>query len=210
MNDRSRPMHPKRIAVLEMLEGESGDQVLFDGLDDAIVGIGRQFTSDPLVVYDEDAIIEVLMRDRQIEEPPDPDAQDPEEEARDFYGFNIQGTYAGPGTPLIVKRLPDWQAPGVDEGPIPPGVVVNLAENTPEDVSKHARLLADAIKDIERLPSGTINGWTDDGHFMLRFETSHVLVAVGNKDLAMASEELLRMLRVYAEIHACFDPGVVQ
>lgn len=67
--------------------------IFFDGLDDAIVGIASQYPSDPLVVYDERKIIDHFMDVEEMSE----------EEAWDWYGFNIADLYAGPGTPLILR-----------------------------------------------------------------------------------------------------------
>jgi len=78
----------------EILEELNPGALYMDGFDGAIVGYGQIATGEPLAVYDEDMIIEILVNEGLSEE-----------EALDHYGFNIQGAYVGPGTPIILKRL---------------------------------------------------------------------------------------------------------
>jgi hypothetical protein len=68
---------------------------LLNGLDDAIVGLARVHGSDPVVLYDPEIIIEILM-DREGLTLDD---------AVDFYGANIECAYFGPGTPAMLIRL---------------------------------------------------------------------------------------------------------
>lgn len=68
------------------------DTLKADGFDEAIVGIGRQFNKN-LVIYDEDKCIEILMeRDGMSEE-----------EAIEFFEFNVVGAYVGEYTPIYVR-----------------------------------------------------------------------------------------------------------
>lgn len=85
----------KRAWVEEWLNELNPEAIYFDGLEDAIVGYAQQFSGDPLVVYSFDQIIKILTSEDMTEE-----------EARDHFGFNIQGTWAGPGTPLILYSIP--------------------------------------------------------------------------------------------------------
>jgi hypothetical protein len=54
--------------------------VVFEDLDDALVGVGVGQDGVPKSVYDQDKIIEILMRDMT------------EEEAWEYFSFNIEGT----------------------------------------------------------------------------------------------------------------------
>jgi hypothetical protein len=91
----------KKAAVLEILgdivgpDVESAGIIQFDGLEDAIIGVARQQYKDPLIVYDERAIIDHFMDAEEMTE----------EEAWDWYGFNVQCLWAGEGTPLILRRV---------------------------------------------------------------------------------------------------------
>lgn len=82
--------------------------LLMDGLDEAFVGLATRFepiayldedglerirggTHRTFAVYDYDRIIASLMADGMDED-----------EAEEFYGFNIEGSYAGETTPAIM------------------------------------------------------------------------------------------------------------
>lgn len=68
------------------------DTLKADGFDEAVIGIGRQFNKN-LVIYDEDKCIEILMeRDGMSEE-----------EAIEFFEFNVVGAYVGEYTPIYVR-----------------------------------------------------------------------------------------------------------
>lgn len=78
----------------EMLEEVNPEALFMDGLDDAIIGVTvGQPGMEALVVYDEDLILAEVEKQGASRE-----------EAEDYYGFNIQGAYVGPHTPIIIKR----------------------------------------------------------------------------------------------------------
>ena len=79
----------------EYLSEENPEAIVFDGFDKAIIGVAKQHTRPPLVVYDPEKIIECLM-DQGIESYDD---------AVDYYEFNIACLWAGEGTPLLLDRL---------------------------------------------------------------------------------------------------------
>jgi len=78
----------------ELLDDEA---IIFDGLDDAVVGVGIQHTNKAVLVYDRDKIVECLMRDGMDFE-----------EADEYCGFNIDCLWAGEGTPIILHRPEAW------------------------------------------------------------------------------------------------------
>ena len=68
------------------------ETLVADGFDEAIIGIGRQFNKQ-LVIYDEDKCIQILMeRDGMTDE-----------EAEEFFEFNVVGAYVGEYTPIYVR-----------------------------------------------------------------------------------------------------------
>lgn len=68
--------------------------MLADGFEEAIVGIGQQFTRQ-FVVYDRSKCIEILMyRDGMTEE-----------EAEEYFEFNVVGAWVGEGTPVFVRQM---------------------------------------------------------------------------------------------------------
>jgi hypothetical protein len=68
--------------------------IKFDGLDSALIGYGSQWSKNQLAVYSETKIIEALI-DQGMDY----------EEARDWYGHNIECLWCGEETPLIVRDL---------------------------------------------------------------------------------------------------------
>lgn len=63
-----------------------------DGFDEAVVGVGEQ-AGNPLVIYDYNKCIDILKRDM------------PEEDAVEFFEFNIACAYVGDQTPIILKTI---------------------------------------------------------------------------------------------------------
>jgi len=62
-----------------------------DGFDDAMIGHGVSFEGE-CVVYDYDKVIEILMKDMT------------QEEAEEYFSFNIAGAYVGKNMPVFVKK----------------------------------------------------------------------------------------------------------
>ena len=82
----------KRDAVIELVD-LSGQNALFDeGYDDAIIGVELDY--EPRVVYDQNKIIDILMADGMTDE-----------EAQEFFDFNIAGSYVGKQTPIYVQKV---------------------------------------------------------------------------------------------------------
>lgn len=78
--------------VLEALNEENPDAIFFDGLDDCILGIGAAQYQPPVVVYSTQKIIDNLMGQGMSEE-----------EAEEYFSFNIMGAYLGEHTPIILR-----------------------------------------------------------------------------------------------------------
>ena len=85
----------RRDVVERGLEELNPEALFMDGLDDAIIGIGNQYSHPPVVVYDEGRIIACLTIDQGFSY----------EEAWEWYGFNIAGAWVGENTPIIVVGL---------------------------------------------------------------------------------------------------------
>ena len=68
-----------------------------DEHDDAIIGVGESFSRQPILVYSVESIVKKLMeRDGMTEE-----------EAIEFFEFNIIGSYNGEGMPIFVTPYDD-------------------------------------------------------------------------------------------------------
>ena len=68
--------------------------ILYDGLDEAIVGVVQRFGMEPVVVYDLEKVREVLARDGGTFE-----------EVEEHITFNILGLWAGDRTPAFLEKL---------------------------------------------------------------------------------------------------------
>jgi hypothetical protein len=63
-----------------------------DGFDDAIIGIAQRHGSEPLLAYSIPKCIKVLVeRDGMSEE-----------DAQEFFDFNVLGAWVGDGTPIYI------------------------------------------------------------------------------------------------------------
>lgn len=66
--------------------------------DEAIIGIGCQYSKDPVLVYDEEKMIEHLVWAEGWDF----------DEAYDFLCFNTFSAWMGEGTPIILKSISDF------------------------------------------------------------------------------------------------------
>lgn len=84
------PVSPELRAFVD----EYGDEevVIYHGYDDAVVGMGTQFTRGPVLIYDYEKIIAALVNEGMSED-----------EAVEYYDFNIEGSWVGERTPVIVN-----------------------------------------------------------------------------------------------------------
>ena len=64
--------------------------LLADGFEDALIGYGRQFNKE-MAVYDYAKCIKILAKDMT------------EEEAEEYFEFNVVGAYVGESTPVFVS-----------------------------------------------------------------------------------------------------------
>jgi hypothetical protein len=78
--------------IVEESLGEDENILLADGFEDAFIGIGRQFNT-PFAIYDREKCIDILMEDMS------------NEEAEEYFEFNVQGAYVGENTPVFVEML---------------------------------------------------------------------------------------------------------
>ena len=68
--------------------------MMADGFDEAILGMCIQFGSEPIVAYDFNKCVEIVMERDGMER----------EEAVDFINFNVVGAYVGLSTPVFIMR----------------------------------------------------------------------------------------------------------
>ncbi len=75
----------------EQLAEVNEDAVLFDGFENALVGIADRFGMESVALYDRDKMIEILMSQDDM----------PYEDAVEYLEFNVCGLWAGNSTPVI-------------------------------------------------------------------------------------------------------------
>jgi hypothetical protein len=82
--------------IREELSEEYGDLLFMSEVefDEAIIGVAERIGMEAVVAYDTDKIIEILSRDMT------------EEEAVEYFDFNIIGAYVGERTPIYIKKAP--------------------------------------------------------------------------------------------------------
>jgi hypothetical protein len=71
------------------------EMLLCDGLEDALVGVSYRCNQPPIAVYDIEKIIAIYM---------DRDGMS-EEEAREFFEFNVIGAWVGDRTPAFIAPM---------------------------------------------------------------------------------------------------------
>ena len=70
------------------------DETIYaNGFEEALIGVGRQFTRS-LAVYDYDKCVSILMSRDGMDE----------HDAIEFIEFNVVGTWVGENTPVFVAR----------------------------------------------------------------------------------------------------------
>lgn len=74
-----------------MDEGKGKPILVVDGFDAALLGYVEMFGKEPVALYDRDLCIKILM---------DRDGMD-EDEAEEFFSFNVIGAFVGPYTPAF-------------------------------------------------------------------------------------------------------------
>jgi len=77
--------------ILENCLHDDETVLLADGFEDAFVGIGRQF-GKPMAVYNKLKCIESLIKEGMSEE-----------EAEEYFSFNVEGAYVGENTPIFLE-----------------------------------------------------------------------------------------------------------
>jgi hypothetical protein len=104
MPDPQLKDQPKSLCEYFSQWEEFEETVWYDGdgeFDAAFVGFGWQGAAGPIVVYDQDKVLEIMVATREY------DGEDPMIDALDDFGVNVQGTYAGEHTPIFLTYVED-------------------------------------------------------------------------------------------------------
>jgi hypothetical protein len=88
-------MKTLRDSINEWVEENYPDYEILvaDGFDEAFLGVAVQFNT-PMAIYDRKKCIEILMRDMS------------EDEAYEYFEFNVIGAYVGENTPAFIELFP--------------------------------------------------------------------------------------------------------
>ena len=84
-------------SLLDKIAEQNPEAILFDDLNNAIVGTGRQWGNPLVAVYDSSKILHELEVVYEFSEV----------DAAEWFSFNIQQFNAGEHTPIIFDPLPD-------------------------------------------------------------------------------------------------------
>lgn len=76
--------------VRDHLADANPDALFCDGFDDALIGVAERFGMDPVALYDRDKYLAILIEGGASEE-----------EAEEFFSYNVIGAWAGEGTPVF-------------------------------------------------------------------------------------------------------------
>lgn len=87
-------MHPKRKKIVARLLELEADVVFADGFDDAIIGIAAQHTRNPVVVYDREECLKIIMRRDHINRAA----------AESRFCTDTECEYVGSQTPMFLDR----------------------------------------------------------------------------------------------------------
>lgn len=78
--------------VMATLEELNPEAIMYEGFDDALVGILARCGTEPLALYDRERCIQILINKGLTPE-----------DAEDYFCYNVEGCYAGPHTPFIAS-----------------------------------------------------------------------------------------------------------
>ena len=86
--------------IREVLTSENPDAIIYDGMDDALIGVYRGISDGQVGTYEEEAIA-VYSYVKYIEIYIKRDGMS-EEEAVEFFDYNVDGVYIGKFQPIVI------------------------------------------------------------------------------------------------------------
>jgi hypothetical protein len=76
--------------IRDTLSEGNPDAIVWDGFDEALIGIGERCGLGPVAIYDHEAMVEILMEDMTVDD------------AHEYLQYNVIGAYVGEYTPIVV------------------------------------------------------------------------------------------------------------
>ena len=83
-----------KIDTVDIIKEYNSDALLADGFNDAIIGMCHQFDRPPVVAYDFEKVIFILMKDKMSRE-----------EAIEFWEYNMVGAGMGDNNCVYIEKL---------------------------------------------------------------------------------------------------------
>jgi hypothetical protein len=95
--------------ILEKIAEINPEALTIDGFDDAIVGIGERINLGPVVIYDEEKMIEIIMNDMDVSVDELEEGETIEDKkysmSLEHFEFNIKGAWVGKFTPIFMRKI---------------------------------------------------------------------------------------------------------
>jgi hypothetical protein len=82
----------KPAEIISILEECNPEAIMYDGLDDALVGMISRAGTEPLALYDRSKLVDLLISHGLSNE-----------QAENYICYNIEGCWAGPHTPFLAS-----------------------------------------------------------------------------------------------------------
>ncbi len=102
--------------VKEWISEFNEEALLADGFEEAIIGVCERAGSPPVVAYNRDLCIDILLSDgieealneyEDVEAIPEERYQELCEDAIEYFEYNVLGSYVGEHTPVFLTVLPE-------------------------------------------------------------------------------------------------------
>jgi hypothetical protein len=102
------------MTIREQIAEHNEEAIMFDDLDDAIIGVGQQHGSQTVAVYDASKCIEIFyfnfleVKKEELGRELDVDELfEVEMDAVEWFNYNVVCAYVGENTPIFVERFED-------------------------------------------------------------------------------------------------------
>jgi len=103
----AKPLN-NREKIIEII-GDDTEVIFYDGFDDAIIGTAERLNLNPVVAYDLNKCIKILMKDMVVDDSELEDGQTAEDKkyemAQEYFDYNVIGSWVGESTPIFINTI---------------------------------------------------------------------------------------------------------
>jgi hypothetical protein len=99
-------MNRKKLRAI--LSDYNPEAILFDNLDDAVIGIGQQHGMNSVAIYDSILCIKIF-KEQFMKDNPEMTEEEAEMEAAEWFEYNVESAFVGPNTPIFMDSLEDYE-----------------------------------------------------------------------------------------------------